>query len=84
MLIFFLCLLYSFQLDSVNSTASTLRSEVQNGYEAPPTKTNLPTESVHPSNVPQKVSQFVPIDEQGSSFGKCEFIVHLGFYREVR
>ena len=45
-------------------------------------KTNLPTQSVHPSNVPQKVSQFVPIDEQGSSFG--EFIVHLGFYMEVR
>ena len=79
-------------MDTVNSTTSTVRSEVHNGYEAPAPKTNpamYPTSTVrsqvhngyeasstkanpasYPTVVPEKSSQFEPIDEKGSSFGR--------------
>ena len=46
---------------------STVRSQVHNGYEASSTKANPAS---YPTVVPEKSSQFEPIDEKGSSFGR--------------
>lgn len=67
-----------------NSSASTLRSEIQNGHEAALGSTNLATGGAVTSFLPQHTSatsvqpkntaNFVPIDEKGSSFGRyCKY-----------
>lgn len=82
----FLGLLLDFclQVDMANSSASTLRSEIQNGHEAALGNTNLATGDAITSFLPQHTSAtsvqpkntatFIPIDEKGSSFGRyCKY-----------